>query len=363
MENETATNVCTNDTIILLNDSPVVFFTEYRNLTGASSVKYKFLTGVPQTLFSENGTIVSDFQVLKTDTGDLIAIWKQVEMALPDKHRIFFGNIDSDFKLTSKNEITTAPKNIKFHTLRGAVLGEFLAISAYDTTSEKFMVISHNYNTNNFPETIYYLPDNPSNEFKDLRHSLITNIQMLINGENILLQANIENQVLRTWQLNINDDGSLVVDILFDFADSNLGFHRTIINDDGDFMLITFSGANKDTTVNNDIFIVKQPLFSDKDIYTLQALPINQTHGYYIRPEIVQKDNYYWLLWEGSRIHYTAINSDLNITVPENTIDTDKPGNILSTVSDEIIISNTSNKLPILNAGLSIEMHIISMQY
>ncbi|WP_430673364.1 hypothetical protein [Klebsiella aerogenes] len=140
----------------------------------------------------------------------------------------------------------------------------------------------------------------------------------------------------------IVSDNTLHSEHLFEQGGENVGYHEALFDADYNKLMTVYSENNLESLNNiNDVYIINQSIFSEHNFKGMLSLPtrVNQTTGFYLRPTFLKYKNQFIVLWEGTSLHYTGLNSDLNITIPEEIIDIANPAYIHMLDNGSLLVS------------------------
>jgi hypothetical protein len=210
------------------------------------------------------------------------------------------------------------------------------------------------YDVNNYSQVASTLTLDCSVNEKYLTNQKIdkANVVLLsVNDNTMYLQLLLTSGTLRNYNVSINEDsGEMQASKLFDFALDNIGYHNCLIDSEKKLILITYSGTEQE---NNNIYAAKQKLFYSELIGSVDSVMVSQTSGDYFRPYVISQDDGYLIAWEGGSIHYTVIDSELDIVTAESTLDAVSPGHVLLTKHNEVFVSCQTDNLPNREFGAS----------
>lgn len=194
--------------------------------------------------------------------------------------------------------------------------------------------------------TVTVIDEQLSSDYFTQKQNYLANLTITpyAEGKVYLLMA-LSNGSIQCYSLEWESGASaLMAEKLFVIGADNMGFHRTCLDENNKRLLLVCSQKKN----AGDISVISQPVFisRQKALARSTSYPVNQSKGSYLRPDIIDTGRGYAVVWEGSRVHYTMLDYDFNISVSEETIEIDKPGNCLVNGNgDEYFVSYQENTL------------------
>jgi len=184
------------------------------------------------------------------------------------------------------------------------------------------------------------------------------------NGRAYLQYISCDGEIC-TFCISILKNSKVAIDLLFKQYAENIGYHQTLMDQKSRTLVTVFSeNGIKGVANTNDIYIFTQRMFNENDInISGGAERVNQTKGFYVRPQLCLSDDRYYIFWESDdSINYTSIDIGGSIVTPESSMHIDTPVNLscLST-EDGIIICSQIDNWATLDLGTSLDYANITL--
>lgn len=350
-----------NQAVSLFNEDCYAFYTQRIDLPKTGFFKNKIIARSFNTdeiivLYESNCERIDSFKIVHVDDYGMIALWEEIN---EDEYVVHFGEFDKDF-ITLRHEVLNI--NIdKPMLLNAAISNEGIVIAGFDYNKSKAYLTYIPLNNLKITANVQYIEDELSERYKKADQPYFANITLCEYRGDIFLQAKIKSNTLRSWSVSVTpDEKALSISQAFDLAYENMGYHQTYINSDSGDMYIVYSENKMINEESNDIYVIKQSLYTKSDNLPVDWQRISQTNGYYFRPIMCRAEDSYYIFWEGKEVHYLSFNKDLFIISPEDTLPVRSPGHIYIQYNNGNIFYSSEEKSKLLvNAGKSITIKAI----
>lgn len=295
------------------------------------------VAGETEIYAADTGRIIDDFQVVDNN-GNVKVIWREYENILFGQCQCHYAVIDDSLKIT-EHRILSQNNSFPDHfiCLRGMVIDDLLVTTCIDTITHRMVVGAFSCLDLAQLVPFFVIEKSLSVNYFNSRQPFIANVVMLKsidNASEVYLQFLREDDALEVCSIQIEKSSkTLNVSTLFEVGAIDLGFHRSFIDKINRKMLFVYSGKSIKSQYN-DIFIFSQEMFNQIKRHVLLddvSVKVNQSVGGYLKPTGVAVEQGYLIAWEGENIHYTTLDTALNVSEPEAIVQVDSPSNVLLT--------------------------------
>lgn len=337
-----------NSDLVVFNDK-VISLAVRRNDDKSTSLVFRSNRHLSDNvLYTSTERIIEDFQVIG-ENSNIRIVWRERKNRLFAESEFHYAEITGEGFLTEHRVLQCKDRNCKHAALLRAKMSTtgYLVFAVISEVTKKVILAAYDLNSYSQVASTLTLNDAVNERYLTSQKIDKANVVLLsINDNTMYLQFLLTSGTLRNYSVTVNEiSGEVQASKLFDFALDNIGYHNSLIDSEKKLILITYSTAEKE---NNSIYAAKQKLFSSHPLRAGEYMKVSQTSGDYFRPFVIKQDDGYLIAWEDGSIHYTVIDSDLDIIEAETTQDAVSPGRILLTKGNGIFSScqtgNSSNR-------------------
>jgi len=336
-----------NSDLVVLNDRVIsLAVRDNGNNKNASLIFCDNIRVAERVIYTSYKRVIEDFQAVG-ENSNIRVVWRERDNRLFNESDFHYAEITDEGILTEHHVLQCNEVNFKHAALmRAKILNVGYLLLAVISEVTKKMILTV-YDTNNYSQLASALSLDDAVNTKYLRSQKIANANVVllsVDKNNVYMQFLLTSGTLRNYGVSINEaTGEVQARKLFDFALDNIGYHNCLIDKEKELIMITYSGLD---WKNNNIYAAKQKLFESDSIRTAESLRVSQTSGDYFRPFVIKQNDGYLIAWEDACIHYTVIDSNLDIVKAETTQDAVCPGYILLAQKNDIFISCQIENLP-----------------
>ncbi|WP_434462178.1 hypothetical protein ACMV5L_01760 [Serratia plymuthica] len=302
-------------------------------------------SSVSTTIYTTKKNIIEDTNTVTSSNtlqGVLISIVWCERQAISSLTELHYAEIDDNLKIIRQTTLDDALA-FKEHLLaRAAIVDDVLLVSWIDGMEQNIKLRLFSLDSLQPLSTELEIDEYLNLNYFNDAQSRTANLTLTSIGNNqFFLQFLLETGSICTYKIAIADN-ALTSTHLFEQGGENVGFHETLFDKDQQQLLTVYS-ENKvtDTTNINDIYIISQTIFSEISRHNVSGTPqrVNQSTGFYLRPVIVKYIDQYIILWQGNKLHYIGLNSDLNVNLPEAFLDVLNPARIAIMEHGTLLVS------------------------
>lgn len=327
-----------NSDLAVFNNKVISLSVRRDNDVNASLVLRSNNQPADTVIYTSDKNIVDDFQVVGENSNVRVA-WRERDNRLFAESEFHYAEITSEGKLVGHHILSCDNENCR-HTslLRAKVVAGYLVLAVISEKTKKMILVVYDGNDYSQRTSTLSLDDRVNEKYLTSQKILQANVVLLpVSDNSMYLQFLLSSGTLRNYNISINEEsGAIESSKLFDFALDNIGYHNSLIDSEQKLILITYSGTALE---DNGIYAVKQTIFSRESVCSGKSVKVSQTTGDYFRPFVIRQDDGYLIAWEGENIHYTVIDSELDIIMAETTRSAISPGHVLLTEYGGVFLS------------------------
>ncbi len=268
-----------------------------------------------------------------------------------------YAEIDENLKIIRQVTLNDTHASEEHMLVRAAVVDKMLLVSWIDGLAQNIKLRLYSTETLQPLSVELEIDEYLSLNYFNGARARTANLTLTSAGENtFFLQFLLETGSICTYQIAIAND-RLTATHLFEQGGENVGFHETLLDKEQQQLLTVYSEDKvTDTSVINNIYIISQQIFTDASRKNVRGTPqrVNQSTGFYLRPVLVKYLDQYIVLWEGDKLFYTGLNSELNIQTPEASLDVINPANIAIVEQGTLLVSAQQDNWRTLDYGESL---------